>query len=163
MNEAIKLNPNFQTTFRDRGTAYADRRDYDETIVVAATVKAKLSYAVTFNYHSSYENRREGDRIIQDANPPIRNNQYNAYAYTPGTFPPASPPLLPPEPVKVSAPTPAPAAHTAAPKSLSVRMPEPRPNTKPPPPRQHAQPQRHVPPPPAQRKEPTERFSLFRH
>jgi hypothetical protein len=63
---------------------------------VAATVKAKLSYAVTFNYHSSYENGREGDRIIQDANPPIRNNQYNAYAYTPGTFPPASPPLLPP-------------------------------------------------------------------
>ena len=30
---------------------------------------AKPGYAMTFTYHSSYENRREGDRIIQDANP----------------------------------------------------------------------------------------------
>ena len=31
MNEAIKLNPNFQTAFHDRGTAYVDRRDYDDS------------------------------------------------------------------------------------------------------------------------------------
>ena len=43
---------------------------------------------------SAYENRREGDRIIQDAGAPIRNNQYNAYAYSPDTFPPASPPVI---------------------------------------------------------------------
>lgn len=27
---------------------------------------AKPGYAMTFNYYSSYENQREGDRIIQD-------------------------------------------------------------------------------------------------
>ncbi len=156
MNEAIKLNPNFQTAFRDRGTAYADRRDYDEAIAATETPKAKPAFAVTFNYHSSYENRREGDRIIQDANPPIRNNQYNAYAYTPDTFPPASPPLLaPPEPVKVSAPAPAPTVPAAAPKSVSVPMPEPRPDANP-------QPRRRAPPRPAHRREPSDRFSLIR-
>ena len=55
---------------------------------------SKPAYAVSFNGRgSAYENRREGDRIIQEANQPIRNNQYNAYAYSPDTFPPVSPPV----------------------------------------------------------------------
>src|SRR6185312_9971777 len=103
------------TAFRDRGSAYVDRRDYDEAIAVAEV--AKPSYAMTFTYHSSYENRREGDRIIQDANPAIRNNQYNAYAYTPDTFPPASPPMLSAVAAspKVETPAPKPAPAPAAP------------------------------------------------
>ena len=97
MNAAIKLNPNFQTAFHDRGNAYYDKRDYDDTVAAGGRAAApKPAYAMTFTYRSSYENRRDGDRIIQDANPPIRNNQYNAFAYSPETFPPASPPLIEP-------------------------------------------------------------------
>ena len=55
-------------------------------------IKTKPVYAVTFSARgSAYENRREGDRIIQEASQPIRANQYNAYAYTPETFSTVSP------------------------------------------------------------------------
>ncbi len=69
-----------------------------------------------------YENRREGDRIIRDANLPIRGNQYNAYAYSPDTFPsPGVPaavaaPLPPSQPeVKATLPTPIPAPRAETP------------------------------------------------
>ena len=100
MNQAIKLNPNFSTAFLDRGIANYDKHDYDRTIAAAdPLIKTKPTYAVSFSGRgSAYENRREGDRIIQEANQPIRNNQYNAYAYSPDTFPPVSPPVAAPEP-----------------------------------------------------------------
>ena len=105
MNQAIKLNPNFSDAFLDRGITYYDKRDFDRTIAAdRPLIKAKPAYAVSFSGRGvAYENRREGDRIIQDANQPIRNNQYNAYAYSPDTFPPASPPLIAPQPVAVPA------------------------------------------------------------
>ncbi len=60
-----------------------------------ASLAGRPGYAVSFGGRGSgYENRREGDRIIQDASAPVRNTQYNALAYSPDTFPPASPALL---------------------------------------------------------------------
>jgi hypothetical protein len=105
MNQAIKLNPNFSTAFADRGVAASDNLDYDRSIVGAdPVIKAKPIYSVSLSGHgASYENRREGDRIIRDASLPIRNNQYNAYAYSPDTFPPASPSLIGGEPAKAPA------------------------------------------------------------
>jgi hypothetical protein len=110
MNQAIKLNPNFSTAFADRGIAAYDRLDYDRAIVGADPLsKAKPVYAVSLSGRgASYENRRDGDRIIQDASLPIRNNQYNAYAYSPDTFPSASPLLTGGEPAKAQAAIPAP-------------------------------------------------------
>jgi hypothetical protein len=110
MNQAIKLNPNFSTAFADRGVAAADKLDYDRTVVGAdPLIKAKPVYSVSLSSHgASYENRREGDRIILDASLPIRNNQYNAYAYSPDTFPPASSSLIGGEPAKTPATIPAP-------------------------------------------------------
>ena len=109
-----------------------------------------------------HENRRDGDRIIQDANPPIRNNQYNAFAYSPETFPPASPPMISPEPQKVAAALPQPPAPAAAamPKTVSVPMPLARPQLEPAA-HPHVQPAMHpLPRPPEHRGEPRERFSL---
>ncbi len=132
MNAAIKLNPNFQTAFHDRGNAYYDKRDYDDTVAAGGrAAEPKPVYAMTVNYRSSYENRREGDRIVQDANPPIRNGRYNAFAYSPETFPPASPPLIAPPAEKtaaVAAPVPVPARGVAAkPKRRAVPIPPARP------------------------------------
>ena len=96
----------------------------------------------------AYENRREGDRIIQDANQPIRSNRFSVYAYAPDTFPTASPaliaPLTPPKPeAKVDAPLPpraprADATPTAATKAHAealetdlVPMPQARPKSAP--------------------------------
>src|SRR5262249_22337620 len=46
-----------------------------------ALVQTKPLYAMSMGGRgSSFENRREGDRIIQDVARPIRNNQYNAFA-----------------------------------------------------------------------------------
>jgi hypothetical protein len=75
-------------------------------------------------YHASYENRRDGDRIIQDVNPPIRNNQYNAFAYSPETFPPASPPMIAPEQEKTAAVAPPPAPAAAPPKRAMTPSPQ---------------------------------------
>jgi len=59
-------------------------------------IASKPTYSVNFNDGgSAYENRREGDRIIQDANQPIRSNQYNVYAYSADTFPLVTPGLTP--------------------------------------------------------------------
>ena len=98
MNQAIKLNPSFSAAVRDRGIAEYDKRDFDTSLAAAdAMATAKPRYAMTFDGRgAAYENRRAGDRVIQEANPPIRINQYNAYAYSPDTFPPASPPLIAP-------------------------------------------------------------------
>jgi len=146
MNQAIKLNPSFSTAFFDRGITNYDKHDYDSTIASAdPLIKTKPSYAVSFNERgSSYENRREGDRIIQEANLPIRNNQYNAYAYSADTFPLVSPAMVAPAPAPALEPTPAakqaPAA--AAADQDSVPMPQPNPaRTKP---VQHRPPQRQV-------------------
>jgi hypothetical protein len=78
---------------------------------------------------SSYENRREGDRIVQEPNEPVRSNKFNALAYSPETFPAASPPLLQSTPVHASAPS---AAHaevptpTPAPSNAAAPAPTPR-------------------------------------
>ena len=179
MDRAIKLNPNFRTAFGDRGTAHSDRHDYDETAVAAEPgARTKPSYAMNSSYHASYANRRDGDRIIQDPNPPIRNNQYNAFAYSPETFPPASPPMIAPEPPKLAAvapPPPPPAATPPAravaprPKTVNVPMPlarpqiEPRPRLQPamrPAARPRPQPATRLwPRPPERRPERQERFS----
>src|SRR5262249_25618126 len=73
--------PNFSTAFADRGITNYDKRDYDAAIDADALVQQKPSYAMNFTGRgSSFENRREGDRIIQDVSQAIRNNQYNAFA-----------------------------------------------------------------------------------
>ncbi len=111
MNQAIKINPNFSNAFLDRGVANGDfDRGLASTDIPAM---AKPSFAVSFNGRgSAYENRREGDRIIQEANPPILNNQYDSYAYSPETFVPAPPapvaslaPLHMPEPAVTQLPS----------------------------------------------------------
>ena len=105
MNQAIKLNPSFSNAVLDRGIANYDKREYDRSTEAAdAVINAKPTFAVKFSGRGNFENRREGDRIIQDASQPIRNNQYNAYAYSPDTFPPASPPVIAPQSVAVPAP-----------------------------------------------------------
>ncbi len=116
MNQAIKINPNFSTAVHDRGITYYDQHAFDRAAAAADTAaKSKPTYAMGFNVNgSAYENRREGDRIIQDAGAPIRNNQYNAYAYSPDTFPPASPPVIEPQSVAVPA---------APVKSAAAKMP----------------------------------------
>ena len=123
MNQAIKLNPSFSTAFLDRGIAFYDTRDYDRTMAtVDPVVSAKPTYAVTFNERgASYENRREGDRIMQDANQPIRNAQFNAYAYSPDTFPAVTQTAVP-----VLAAVPA-ATTTPAPEPVRAPVPAARP------------------------------------
>jgi len=56
---------------------FYDKHDYDRTIVsVDPVVATKPTYSVSFaNRGSAYENRREGDRIIQDAGVAIKTNQ----------------------------------------------------------------------------------------
>ncbi len=81
---------------------------------------------------SAYENRRAGDRIIQDANQPIRNNQYNAFAYSTEDNPPPGPPQLTPMPAPEPDPPPvaeraAEAVPAAAPKAEIVPLPQPNP------------------------------------
>ena len=128
MNQAIKVNPNFATAVHDRGITDYDRRDYDRTVAAAdPLLKAMPTYAVSFNGHdSAYENRREGDRIIQDPSPAIRNNQYNAYAYSPDTFPPVSQPAAP---VTMAPAVPGPAIElTPAAETQPDSVPMPRPN-----------------------------------
>ena len=128
MNQAIKLNPNFSAAIMDRGVVAYDKHDYDRAVLGPdASIVARAGYAVSFGGRgASYENRREGDRIIQEASAAVRNTQYNAFAYSPDTFPPAYPVLLasaqaePPRaamPAPVAARVPMPAAapeHTAA-------------------------------------------------
>lgn len=68
MNRATKLNPSFSTALRDRGIDSYDKRDFDGTL--AAAFGSKPSFTVSFNAQAaSYENRREGDRIIQKSRP----------------------------------------------------------------------------------------------
>jgi hypothetical protein len=137
MNQAIKLNPNFATAVHDRGITNYDKHDYDRTIAADALIKLKPAYAVSFSGHgSAYENRRAGDRIIQDADQPIRSNQYNAFAYSPEDYPLPGPPKLTPisapepEPVAEAAPTAA-AVPAAAPQAEIVPLPQPRPLPRP--------------------------------
>ena len=83
------------------------------------SIVARAGYAVSFGGRgASYENRREGDRIIQEASAPLRNTQYNAFAYSPDTFPPAYPVLL------ASAQAETPRAATPAPVA-AARVPVP--------------------------------------
>ena len=83
INQAIKINPNFARAFYDRGIAYYDKRDYDRTIYeYDQMAKAVPNYAVTVSGRGGYENRREPDRMIQEASPTIRNPSY-AFAPTP--------------------------------------------------------------------------------
>jgi hypothetical protein len=58
-----------------------DKRDYDRSSDSAdADVKPKLVFAISFSGRgASFENRREGDRIIQDTVRPIRDKQYTVY------------------------------------------------------------------------------------
>jgi hypothetical protein len=85
MNQAIKLNPNYAQASDDRGISNYDKRDFDRTVGAPESVlKTTLNYTISFSGHgSSYENQREGDRIIQDPNEAIKINHYNAYAFTP--------------------------------------------------------------------------------
>jgi hypothetical protein len=131
MNQAIKINPNFSTAFVDRGISNYDKNDFDR--IIAATdplSKPKPAYAVSFSGHgSAYENRREGDRIIQEANQAIRNNLYNAYAYSDDTFPPVPQPVAP---IAAPAPSPMPEpvieqAPAAEADPVNVPMPQPNP------------------------------------
>jgi hypothetical protein len=123
MNQAIKLNPNFSAAFMDRGIVSYDKHDYDRAVPgVDASIAAKAGYAVSFGGRgASYENRREGDRIIQEASAAVRNAQYNAFAYSPDTFPPAYPPLI----ASAQAEPPRPAQR--APVAANVPLPEPAP------------------------------------
>jgi len=144
MNQAIKLNPSFSNAFLDRGIANYDKNDYDRTTAAAdPLIASKPTYTVVLSGRgSAYENRREGDRIIQEASQAIRNNQYNAHTYSPDTFPPAGPealgepaPAVTPvrEPVAAATPEPtAPAASKRAPASKAKAESVPTPHTKPP-------------------------------
>ncbi|HWE78463.1 MAG TPA: tetratricopeptide repeat protein, partial [Pseudolabrys sp.] len=110
MNQAIKLNPSFSTALRDRGIDSYDTRDFDRTLAAAAAFGGKPVFTVSFNAHAaSYENRREGDRIIQESAEPVRTIAYNAMAYSPDTFPSASSATTAAaaEPTRVSAAAPA--------------------------------------------------------
>src|SRR6185437_16571595 len=95
-----------------RGIVFYDKHDYDRAVLGPdASIVSRPGYAVSFGGRgASYENRREGDRIIQEASAPVRNTQYNAFAYSPDTFPPASPALI----ASAQAETPRPAAPVAA-------------------------------------------------
>ena len=68
---------------------------------------------------------REGDRIVQEHHPLIRNNRYKAFAYSPDTFPPASPPLIGPG-AAVPRPRVAPVAAVPS-QSSNVPLPPSRP------------------------------------
>jgi hypothetical protein len=109
----------------DRGITFYDQRAFDRAAAVAnSTAETKPAYAIGFNVNgSAYENRREGDRIIQDASPPIRNNQYNAYAYSTDTFPLASPPVIEPQSVAVP-PAPVKSATAKTPAITPVMPPQ---------------------------------------
>jgi hypothetical protein len=106
MNTAVKLNPNFASAFLDRGVAYFDKHDFDRTLAGReAEIAAQPSYAINADARGgSYENQREGDRIVQDASEPIPSFRYNAVAYSPDTYPAASAALLPPEPARAGNP-----------------------------------------------------------
>jgi hypothetical protein len=127
MNAAIKLNPSFSSAFADRGTAAYDRRDFDRGVVADGTPLDRPAYAMNATgRNASYENRREGDRIVQDLNAPIRNTQYNAYAYSPETFAPvAQAAAEPPRP-----PVPEPPATVAPPALRSAAPAQPKPEAK---------------------------------
>jgi hypothetical protein len=91
INQAIKLNPNYSKAFYDRGIVNYDRQAFDRT-VAAAQVAEKPAYIANFGDRgTSYGNRREGDRIIQDPHQAIKNNHYNAFAYSPAPEAPLAP------------------------------------------------------------------------
>ena len=106
-----------------------------------ALAAAKPHYAMVYTgQNATYENRREGDRVMQEAMTPIRSNQFNAYAYSPETFPAASPALIAPVQVRARAdvplPTPAPdIAEKAEARAVETRadvpLPQPRPRSAP--------------------------------
>ncbi len=106
MNTTVRLDPNFASAFLDRGVAYFDKHDFDRALSGRdAEIVAPPSYALNAEARGgSYENRREGDRIIQDASVPIPSFRYNAVAYSPDNYPTASPALLPPEPARAGNP-----------------------------------------------------------
>jgi len=104
INQAIKLNPNYGKAFTDRGVAAYDRRAFDRTVAEAQAAD-KPAFVMNFGDRTaSYGNRREGDRIIQDPHKAIKNNHYNAFAYTPPEPAPVPMPIAAaPEPTKQEA------------------------------------------------------------
>jgi hypothetical protein len=118
INQAIKLNPNYGNAFYERGIVNYDKLAFDRTIAVVEEKHDKPAYVMNFGADSSsYGNRREGDRIIQEPGQAIKNNRYNAFAYVAEAEPqqPKAPPPLPVAAVEK------PAAVAAAP----VARPEP--------------------------------------
>jgi hypothetical protein len=110
MNQAIKLNPNYGKAFYERGMTNYDKQAFDRT-VIAAKGADKPAYIVNFGDRGvSYGNRREGDRIVQDPHRVIKNNQYNAFAYSPSPDAPMMPLIVTNHPQMLVAPDPAAAA-----------------------------------------------------
>ena len=97
MNQAVKLNPNNTRALDERGISNLDRRDFDRSSGGPDPVAtAAPRYAVNISGQgSSYENRREGDRIIQDPSVAIKANHYNTYTFMPESddAPPAVAPI----------------------------------------------------------------------
>jgi tetratricopeptide (TPR) repeat protein len=97
INQAIKLNPNYGKAFYERGMANYDKFAFDRTIV-AEQASAKPAYINNFGDRGvSYGNRREGDRIAQDPHQAIKNNHYNAFAYSPSAEEPTAAPANRPQ------------------------------------------------------------------
>ena len=127
MNQAIKLNPNFSNAMRDRGIASYDRHDFDRsTTGEDDAAAAKPAFAVSFAARgSAYENRREGDRIIQDAIRPIRDKALTVYA------PSVAPPPPPAVPATASRARPCPSRPPRPSPTSASRRARPRPNRRP--------------------------------
>jgi hypothetical protein len=74
-------------------------------------VSAKPAYIANFGDRGiSYGNRREGDRIAQDPHQAIKNNHYNAFAYSPSPGTPMASLAVNNRPLTLVAPDPAAAA-----------------------------------------------------
>jgi tetratricopeptide (TPR) repeat protein len=78
MNQAIKLNPNFGNVVNDRASALREARDYDRTLSPVAAPAAGFAPAAALR--PVFASRREGDRIMQDPAPALRNEAANALA-----------------------------------------------------------------------------------
>jgi hypothetical protein len=79
--------------------------------VIVAQGADKPAYIVNFDDRGvSYGNRREGDRILQDPHQVIKNNQYNAFAYSPSPEAPMTPLVVTNRPQIMVGPDPAAAA-----------------------------------------------------
>jgi hypothetical protein len=87
-----------------------DKYAFDRTVVASQSAD-KPAYIVNFDDRgASYGNRREGDRIVQDPHQVIKNNQYNAFAYSPSPETPMMPLVVTNHPQIMVGPDPAAAA-----------------------------------------------------